>query len=117
MVEDNEDVRNVVVTTISDLGYRVLTAANGAQALALIDSDAEIDLLFSDVVMPGGINGFDLAREAMGRRRQLRAVFTSGYAREGGAERADYPLIMKPYRRAELAQKIRLALDGAGGRA
>jgi signal transduction histidine kinase len=113
VVEDNEDVRNVVVTTISDLGYRVLIAANGAQALALIDSDAKIDLLFSDVVMPGGINGFDLARQAMGRRRQLRAVFTSGYAQtDGGGVNADYPLIMKPYRRAELAQKIRLALDG-----
>ena len=115
VVEDNEDVRNVVVTTISDLGYRVLTAENGVQALALIDSDAKIDLLFSDVAMPGGINGFDLARQAMNKRHQLRAVFTSGYAQTGGsgAVQADYPLIMKPYRRAELAQKIRLALDSA----
>jgi len=113
VVEDNEDVRNVAVATISDLGYRVLIASNGAEALALIDSDTEIDLLFSDVVMPGGISGFDLARQALGKRSHLRAVFTSGYAQTDGQAipHTDYPLIMKPYRRAELAQKIRLALD------
>ena len=64
MVEDDPFVRNYAVACIESLGYRVITAADGHEALALLAQDAELDLLFTDVVMPGGINGFELARRA-----------------------------------------------------
>jgi signal transduction histidine kinase len=115
VVEDNAEVLELAVNTINDLGYRVLTAADGPSALDIVQGAETIDLLFSDVVMPGGMNGFELINRARAIRAGLRVLVTSGYAnvRRSGAERPDVPLLLKPYRRADLAQCIRMALDRA----
>jgi CheY-like chemotaxis protein len=103
------------VTAISDLGYRVLTASDGPSAMSIIQRNGHIDLLFSDVVMPGGMNGFDLITRARDVRGGLKALVTSGYANvhRPGTDRPDVPLLLKPYRRGDLAKCIRQALDAA----
>jgi signal transduction histidine kinase len=113
VVEDNAEVLELAVTTISDLGYRVLTASDGPTALNVVRSEEPIDLLFSDVVMPGGINGFELINQARNIRDGLKALVTSGYANvhRPGTNRPDVPLLLKPYRRSDLANCIRMALD------
>jgi len=115
VVEDNAEVLELAVNTISDLGYRVLTAGDGPTALGIVQSDETIDLLFSDIVMPGGMNGFELISKARAIRGGLKALVTSGYANlhRPGSDRPDVPLLLKPYRRGDLAQRIRLALDHA----
>ena len=113
VVEDNAEVLELAVTTISDLGYRVLTAADGPSALEVVLGEEPIDLLFSDVVMPGGLNGFELIKKARSIREGLKALVTSGYANvhRPGTDRPDVPLLLKPYRRSDLANCIRMALD------
>jgi signal transduction histidine kinase len=115
VVEDNAEVLELAVATISDLGYHVLTAADGPSALGIVQGDEPIDLLFSDIVMPGGMNGFELINRARVIRRGLKTLVTSGYANvhRPGADRPDVPLLLKPYRRGDLAQSIRMALDRA----
>ncbi len=117
VVEDNEEVLGVAVGMIRDLGYRVLVAADGVEALALLRTDAPIDLVFSDVVMPHGINGFALAAEARRIREDLKVLLTSGYPARRGAEAPsdDFPIILKPYRRDQLAQTLRATLDSPVG--
>jgi CheY-like chemotaxis protein len=97
---------------IRDLGYEVLVAANGVEAIALLNGDTPIDLLFSDVVMPHGINGADLASEARSIDKNLKVLLTSGYPGMHGAEAAseDFPILAKPYRRDDLARMLRAAL-------
>lgn len=112
VVEDNAELLEIVVTMIRDLGYKVLVAANGVEAIALLNGDTPIDLLFSDVVMPHGINGADLASEARSIDKNLRVLLTSGYPGTHGAEPAsdDFPKLTKPYRRDDLARMLRAAL-------
>ncbi len=80
-----------------------------------MQGDETIDLLFSDIVMPGGMNGFELINRARVIRQDLKTLVTSGYANvhRPGADRPDVPLLLKPYRRGDLAQSIRMALDRA----
>jgi CheY-like chemotaxis protein len=115
VVEDNAEVLELAVATIGDLGYRVLTAANGPSAMKIVQSDEPIDLLFSDIVMPGGMNGFELISRARAIRGELKALVTSGYANvhRPGTDRPDVPLLLKPYRRGDLARYVRMALDRA----
>ncbi|MGC1410637.1 MAG: response regulator [Acetobacteraceae bacterium] len=115
VVEDNAEVLELAVATIGDLGYRVLTAVDGPSALDIVQGDEPIDLLFSDIVMPGGMNGFELINRARVIRQGLKTLVTSGYANvhRPGADRPDVPLLLKPYRRGDLAQSIRMALDRA----
>jgi signal transduction histidine kinase len=115
VVEDNPEVRELAKATISGLGYRVLEASSGPAALDVLTRESAIDLLFSDVVLPLGMNGFELVSKARAMRSGLRALMTSGYANihRPGTERPDVPLLLKPYRRDELAQRIRLVLDRA----
>jgi CheY-like chemotaxis protein len=114
IVEDDIMVRRYVVAQIQSLGYRTLDAGNAVEALALIDRGDEIDLLFTDVMMPGAINGWQLAVEAINRRPSLKLLFTSGYAAKAlVADRrldAGALLLAKPYRKIELAKMIRAAL-------
>lgn len=116
VVEDNEDVRAVAVRQLTELGYEVIEAPNAGAALDVIRQDAEIDLLFTDVVMPGGMTGDALAREARKLRPALKTLFTSGFAHaaiQNGAEPSEIPLgsmLSKPYRKHELAQRVRDAL-------
>ncbi len=115
VVEDSPEVLELARTAISDLGYRVLSAQDGPSALDIIQHDPQIDLLFSDVVMPGGMNGFDLISKARAIRGGLRALLASGYANvhRPGTDRPNVPLLLKPYRRDDLAKCIREALDQA----
>ena len=114
IVEDDALVHNYVVTQLRGLGYRTLSASNASEALAIVDSSESIDLLFTDLVMPGPINGRRLAIEARNRRPSLKVLYTSGYAEsarvDDGRLDADALLLAKPYRRIELAKMIRAAL-------
>jgi signal transduction histidine kinase len=113
VVEDSPEVLELALTTISDLGYRVLSAPDGPSAMDIIRNGERIDLLFSDVVMPGGMSGFDLISEARTVRCGLKALVASGYANvhHPGTDRPDVPMLLKPYRRDDLAKCIRRALD------
>ncbi len=119
VVEDEEVLRLYTVEILSDLGYTVLAASNGAAALEIIRGHADIDLLFTDIVMPGGINGRQLADEAVRLRPNLKVLFTTGYSANAivhhGRVDADVELIVKPFGYESLGQKIRSLLDGPGG--
>jgi PAS domain S-box-containing protein len=115
VVEDNQALRRIVARQLRELGYGVLEADNGAQALTVLD-EMPVDLMFSDVVMPGGMNGFELTEQARARHADLRIVLTSGYPQRSGAaqdRRQDRTirLLQKPYRKQELAQALRAAMD------
>ncbi len=109
VVEDNDAVRDVAVAMVEDMGYDVLEASNGADALELIKSRPDIDLLLSDVVM-AGMNGPELAAEAMKIRSDLKVLFASGYTQGTAEEMQDLPnfieLINKPFTRAELTERV-----------
>jgi signal transduction histidine kinase len=114
IVEDDELVRDYVVAQVGRLGYETLAACNAAEALAVINGPAHIDLLFTDVIMPGGMNGRQLATEALQRRPGLKVLFTSGYTENAivhhGRLDAGVLLLPKPYVSADLARMIRIAL-------
>jgi CheY-like chemotaxis protein len=114
VVEDDALVRKHAVAQVLALGYTTLAANNAAEALALVDERADIDLLFTDIVMPV-MNGRQLADEAIKRRPRLKVLYTSGYTEDAlvhhGRLDAGVLLLAKPYRRTDLARMIRLALD------
>jgi PAS domain S-box-containing protein len=118
VVEDDALVRTYVDAQLRSLGYRTLTAANATEALATADSGAAFDLLFTDVIMPGPLNGRQLAEEMSKRRSPLKVLFTSGYAENAmihqGRLDPGVLLLTKPYRKLDLAQMVRLALGAAG---
>jgi nitrogen-specific signal transduction histidine kinase len=114
LVEDDAMVRDMVVMQLASLGYRVVSAVNGPQALEVLKREGGFDLLFTDVVMPGGLNGRQLAEEARKLYPGLRVIFTSGYAESnivdhGRLDQGTH-LLNKPYRREDLAKKVRDAL-------
>jgi signal transduction histidine kinase/DNA-binding response OmpR family regulator len=112
LVEDDPTVLTLTLDMLTCLGYQVATATNAADALEIIQSDAEIDLLFSDVVMPGGVSGVSLARTSRELRPDLRVLLTSGFVGEGAVlETAEFPLLDKPYETSQLASKLRKLLD------
>jgi PAS domain S-box-containing protein len=114
VVEDDEEVREGAVALLSDLGYRVLKAKDGASAMGVIESGLPIDLLFTDVVMPGPVRSPDLARTAKERLPNLAVLFTSGYTENsivhGGRLDRGVELLGKPYSRDQLARKVRHVL-------
>lgn len=118
VVEDNAELRRVVTAQLQGLDYEVLEAENGASALQVMNTHA-IDLLFSDVVMPGGLSGFDIAKHAHMRYPNLAILLTSGFPGNTPGERREIApgfaveLLGKPYRKNELARKIRETLDAA----
>jgi len=117
LVEDDPAVRGTVSTLLKNLGYRVMEAASGRAALEIIAGGETIDLLFTDVVMPGGIDGFQLVEEGRRLRPGLKVLCASGYA-ESAMERYGRPppgieLLQKPFRARELARRIRRALGHA----
>jgi CheY-like chemotaxis protein len=116
VVEDDDLLRGNVERQLSGLGYRVLTSANGQEALELIRRGAPVDLLFTDVIMPGGLNGPALARAARDLLPSLRVLYTSGYTENAivhqGRLDAGVQLLTKPYARADLALKVRAVLAG-----
>jgi CheY-like chemotaxis protein len=114
VVEDDEEVRSIVVDLLSDLGYRVLKAKDAQSALAIVESGTAIDLLFTDVVMPGPLRSPELARLARLRLPGIAVLFTSGYTDNaivhGGRVDAGVELLSKPYTREMLARKLRHVL-------
>lgn len=114
IVEDDVLVRKYVVGQIQSLGYRTLAAGNASEALAIIDENGKIDLLLTDVMMPGSINGRQLAVEALLRRPSLKVLYTSGYSEnamvDDGYLDPGVLLLAKPYRKIDLAKMIRAAL-------
>jgi CheY-like chemotaxis protein len=114
VVEDDEDVRDVAVLSLRDAGYRVLTAVNGDLALPILAGSERIDLLFSDVVMSGTVNGFALARRAVVLRPDLKILLTTGYADQIAANEqlvARGELLAKPYRLGDLVDRIARRLN------
>ena len=115
VVEDDDDVRNYSCETLRDLGYTVLEAENGRAGLNKLQSHPEIRLLFTDVGLPGGMNGSQLAEQAQHRRPDLKVLFTTGYAQNAivhdGRLDPGVELITKPFTQAALAAKLRDILD------
>ncbi|CAO3457433.1 FOG: PAS/PAC domain [Azospirillum argentinense] len=114
VVEDDDDVRATVVEMMADLGYRVLKARDAQSALAIVESGVPIDLLFTDVVMPGPLRSPELARRAKERLPGIAVLFTSGYTENaivhGGRLDLGVELLSKPYTREALARKVRHVL-------
>jgi CheY-like chemotaxis protein len=114
IVEDDALVREYVVTQIGKLGYHTLAASNAGEALAAINGPERIDLLFTDVIIPGGMNGRELTTEALKRRPGLKVLYTSGYTENAivhhGRLDAGVLLLPKPYLSSDLARMIRTAL-------
>jgi len=115
VVEDDELVRNYVLAQLQSLGYATLSAGNAGAALALVDAEAQFDLLFTDVIMPGGMNGRQLADEVRKRRPTVKVLFTSGYTENAivhhGRLDPGVNLLAKPYRKSDLARKIHEVLE------
>ncbi|MFN4283275.1 MAG: PAS domain S-box protein [Alphaproteobacteria bacterium] len=115
VVEDDPFVRSYAVSSLGALGYRVLSAADGREAMEELGGAGKIDLLFTDVVMPGGVSGWDLADHALEVRPGMKVLLTSGYALESleahGRVRPGLAVLNKPYRRAQLAKRVRQVLD------
>lgn len=118
VVEDNAEVRRMVSAQLAKLGYAIISAAHGPAAMDVLSSNAAIDLLFTDVVMPEGMTGFELAEAALKIRPGLKVLVTSGFPGttfhppEGADGAMDF--ISKPYRRQDLARAVRAVLDGKG---
>jgi CheY-like chemotaxis protein len=114
-VEDNAAMRRVIVRQLRDLGYRVLETANASAALALLERES-VDLVVTDVIMPGGTTGIELARIVATRWPKLRVVLTSGFPDLTMSGHGSVPptsrVLSKPYRKEDLALMLREALDG-----
>ena len=117
VVEDDRMVRDYVVAQLQSLGYTAVAASNSAEALKILDGGAVPDLLFTDVIMPGGVDGRELVDQARRRQPALKALFTSGYTQTAivhhGRLDPGVLLLAKPYRKIDLARMVRKALDGA----
>ena len=116
VVEDDEGVLKTVTELLTDLGYRTIEATTGREALRVLQRRPDIELILTDVVMPGGMSGIELAREARRLRAEIKVVLTSGYAEDLVAAanvEGDFPLISKPLRQADLARALRALLAGA----
>ena len=115
LVEDHPQLRSRGVRTLGDLGYRVLAASDGDEALDVLARNGDVDLLFTDVVMPGGMTGPDLAQKVRADRPRVKVLFTTGYAEHSQLPRASdggpAEILRKPYSRQKLATMIRDVLD------
>jgi len=109
------DLLELASDYLTDLGYQTYRAENAKAALKILEKDSSIDLLFSDVVMPGGMSGYDLADKANILFPNLKVLLASGFTAKARVEFKSYlldkNLLSKPYRKSELAKQIRLILD------
>jgi DNA-binding response OmpR family regulator len=115
LVEDEPDVRRLVSNQLAGLGYDVLEAEAGAPALEILRSGSQVDLLFTDLLMPGGMNGFDLVERARELSPHIKVLLTTGYAAESESIIANIkePILKKPYKKQQLAEALRNALERA----
>jgi PAS domain S-box-containing protein len=115
VIEDDDDVRTYSVETLRELGYRVIEAHDGPSALRLLERQSRVDLLFTDVVLPGGMTGAQVATDARELQPELKVLFTTGYSRDAIVHRGRLDrgaqLITKPFSYADLAAKVRDVLD------
>ncbi|WP_369938192.1 hybrid sensor histidine kinase/response regulator [Xanthomonas tesorieronis] len=119
IVEDRPDIAELARLFLEDQGYTTHVVHNAREALELVDQGLQVDLLYSDLIMPGGLNGVMLAREVRRRRPKIKVLLTTGYA-ETSIERTDaggteFDVLSKPYNRQELVRKVRIVLDGPTG--
>ncbi|HKP22806.1 MAG TPA: response regulator [Dongiaceae bacterium] len=118
VVEDDTMVLRLAVELLTRLGYQTVEARDGPEATAVLERGGRIDLLFTDVVLPKGMNGTVLAREAQRRRQDLKVLYMSGYTADAiihhGVLEKGVHLLTKPFRKVELARKVRLVLDEDG---
>lgn len=118
LVDDSDDVRQVTDVQLRSQGYRVLNAHSGEAALQILSSAERVDLLFTDVIMPGGINGLVLAQKARELRPDLPVLLATGYTDElasQGINTAAFTVLNKPYRRTELLDRVRAAFHMSEG--
>ncbi|KAA3620679.1 MAG: response regulator, partial [Proteobacteria bacterium] len=119
VVDDELELGELARELLESLGYRVCLAQSGQEALEVIKNNAAIDLLFSDIIMPGGIDGFRLAEEAISHHPNLKILLSSGYAgyalEDNGGDPVSFEFLLKPYSDVELAQRVRKLLDGRDG--
>ena len=116
VVDDEEGLREVAVAMLHRLGYDVLEAIDGPSALHVLGQDGTaVDLVFSDVVLPSGMDGFELARELQRRYPHIKILLTSGFPGKvlntGGVDDTGFTVLRKPYKMADLAAAVRTALD------
>ena len=115
VVEDDEDVRNVAVYLLRDQGYEIVDAKDGVEAVNHLTKGKAFDLLFTDVVLPGGMNGVKIAEQAKRLQPNIKVIYTTGYAENAfvhnGPLDPGITVVNKPYRRAELLEKVRAILD------
>jgi CheY-like chemotaxis protein len=115
LVEDQPQVRKFAKRSLLRLGYRVLEAEDAATAMKVLEAQAAVDLLFSDIVMPGDMNGRKLARWALQRRPHVKVLLTTGFSEEEAGERSvvngGFHLLSKPYTKEKLARAVRTVLD------
>ncbi|HEX3862089.1 MAG TPA: ATP-binding protein [Stellaceae bacterium] len=106
LVEDNADVREAASMLLAQLGYRVVEVDNAAAALDVLGSGERFNLVFSDIVMPGDLNGIGLARQVRNKYPQMRVLLTTGYSQSEAAAQSGFPVLRKPYRLAALARAV-----------
>lgn len=115
VVEDDESMRNISETILQDQGYEIVEAADGKEAIKHLQDGPPFDLLFTDVVLPGGMNGVEIVEEAKRLQPNIMVLYTSGYAENtvahDGQLDSGVTLVNKPYRRAELLKKVHAILD------
>ena len=112
VVDDDEDVLALARTYLEDQGYKVLHASNGAEGLRILEA-ADVDLLFTDIVMPGEMDGFELAERARQSRPRLRVLYTSGFFKERPRRRETAPdgaMLPKPWPLAQLKEAVKRAI-------
>jgi CheY-like chemotaxis protein len=110
LVEDDAGVRAVTASLLRELQFTIIEADSGTRALEIIEREPDIDLLFTDIVMPGGINGFELGRLARERRPQLPVLYATGYTASFSAAEQGADILTKPYRETDLLDKLRSLL-------
>lgn len=119
VVEDNEELRKILTDILRDQGYRVVEVQDGKEAIKYLQEGQPFDLLFTDMVLPGGMNGADIAEQAKQIQPSIKALFTTGYAEHSVVDKAKLAssatLVSKPYRRTELLAKVRQVLDSVVG--
>lgn len=113
LVDDNQSLLEVTRRNLASWGYKVIAATNGRAALAILEAGEQVDLLFTDIVMPGGMSGPELASAARQVSPRLKVLLTTGYTADPSEQRAE-DVLYKPYNRRELARAIRAALEEVG---
>jgi signal transduction histidine kinase/CheY-like chemotaxis protein len=114
IVEDDPEVRKTSIAMLHELGHQILIARNAAEALALLQAGNPIDILFTDVVMPGGMSGVELANQALARSPALKVLITTGYPGHAELLRSDFAVLPKPFTRVDLELLIRSLIDRPG---